>query len=583
MAVDDSGGISGILAPWLASSPWDPSTYGGAGNFGASILAAAGPSPYKVPFLVGLGKGMIAGQQNALATAKDRMGLAGNAIGIQQQMAMMPLIMARLARMSGAGAATPDSTQSTAQPVPPSASSGYVSPAPPPLLARPDDGNASSADSSAGAASAAPSGEAAPAAPRAPWMDAIDDAQFAGMLSLARGNPQGVLDASKLALEYNPAAATAMALAKDPLSVDRAAFMSAIQRGDIAGAQAARIKYLTDAKMIDTSRTGTLTLLGGLTPQGVGYSAVNPSEGTFTNGTGQSAIPGAAASKAQISGAEAGGRAANTPAVVPTAGGGSRYGYPGDIAGTPPALRAPGLSIPQPAGAPPPRSGTLTAKGSAAQGNDPWASIPKLQIPQGVGESDYFTQGKLRKAGEKDAELSGEFGNQAVLADQQLQYNVEARAALKGADTGPLSEWLTRNRASLLELGVPDGLIPKSGSVVPTLELNKALKNAALQGARSIYGSRMTQTEVKLQTDEMSPSSAMMQDAIASLMKQNDIRNIYAKQRAEDYGKYRAAGGDPMRFESWYASKFPLTSFARAASATPEQIMAEARRRGLIQ
>jgi hypothetical protein len=143
---------------------------------------------------------------------------------------------------------------------------------------------------------------------------------------------------------------------------------------------------------------------------------------------------------------------------------------------------------------------------------------------------------------------------------------------LATAETGPSSNWLTEHRANLKEWGVPDALIPGSGTVTDTQELNKNLKQSALQGARSIFGSRMTQMEVKLQHDELSPSTSMTKDAIASLVQQDNIKANYAKQRANDYGQYVQAGGDPMQFERYYASKRPLTRFASQYTTPPAAV-----------
>jgi hypothetical protein len=298
------------------------------------------------------------------------------------------------------------------------------------------------------------------------------------------------------------------------------------------------------------------------------------------NGPTQSAVPGGPEAAGAVAAAEAAGKAAGQAPYnienVQTQGGGTtpmtqaqliarlNGQTPGAQPGSAPSARAPGApQTPAPGG---------------------FGQIPKLDIGQGLGAPNAFQEGVLKAAGQKHAELSSELGKDAALADQQLEYNREAANALPTAETGPMSEWLTRNRSALLEAGVPSTLIPGSGTVVPTMELNKALKNAALQGARQLYGARMTQTEVKLQTDEMSPSASMMSDAISSLMQQNNIRSMYAKQRAQDYTAYRQQGGDPMAFESWYASRFPLTKFARAAnSASAQAIQAEMQRRGLAQ
>jgi hypothetical protein len=202
-----------------------------------------------------------------------------------------------------------------------------------------------------------------------------------------------------------------------------------------------------------------------------------------------------------------------------------------------------------------------------------WQEIPKLQIPNTPGQTtDTYHQTLLTNAAAKAKELSDQFGNESVLANQQLQYNNQAAQALPSAEVGPLSEWLTTNRAKLLQLGVPASVIPESGTVTPTLELNKYLKNAALQGAKQLYGARMTQNEVRLQTEEMSPSASMTRDAIQSLIQQNNMQSRYLLQRGKDFQQYMQRGGDPSQFESWYSNARPLSRYATIQSIPPDQL-----------
>lgn len=290
----------------------------------------------------------------------------------------------------------------------------------------------------------------------------------------------------------------------------------------------------------------------------------------------QSVVPGAAAATAAMTGADTAAKVANTPQTFPTGGGGSTVGYPGDVIGAPPALRgtapAPGAAPAQPGSSQGPVIKPATAPPGAPQKpqapGDPWATVPKLKVSNAVGAPDAFTEGTLKAAGEKHAALSTLYGEQSDLADQKLAYNAEARKALPAAEVGPMSEWISENRAKLKELGVPEKLIPGSGTITPTIELNKYLTNAALQGAKATFGARMTQNEVKLQTEEMSPSTSMTRDAIASLINQDDVKNQYQKQRSTDYGKYIDQKGDPLKFESWYSKNFPLTSYAQAQGKT---------------
>lgn len=279
--------------------------------------------------------------------------------------------------------------------------------------------------------------------------------------------------------------------------------------------------------------------------------------------SGQSLAPGAAEAIRGSEQAAALGKTQGQFNILPNAGGGSTVIPPGGAipGGAPQGAQAPRVA--PPAGA---RPAPTPLPGA-------WGSMPRLPVSPSLGAPDAFTEGRLKAAGSKDAELSSQYGKEADLADQKLQYNVESLKALPAAETGPLSEWMTENRAKLLELGVPESVVPGSGQVTPTMELNKNLKQSALQGARAIFGSRMTQMEVRLQHEELSPSTSMTRDAIQSLMQQDTIKQQYAKQRSQDYGKYVQNGGDPLRFESWYSKTFPLTTFA-AKAVTPAEAVA---------
>jgi hypothetical protein len=132
-----------------------------------------------------------------------------------------------------------------------------------------------------------------------------------------------------------------------------------------------------------------------------------------------------------------------------------------------------------------------------------------------------------------------------------------------------MSEWLTENRSRLIQMAPQLApILGNSGTVTPTLELNKELKNAALQGAKATYG-RLTQMEVKLQTDEMSPSASMTSDAIAALVRQNMMRASYQVQQAKDYNDYTAQRGDPQAFEAQYNVHRPITRFAAQYDTPP--------------
>jgi hypothetical protein len=280
--------------------------------------------------------------------------------------------------------------------------------------------------------------------------------------------------------------------------------------------------------------------------------------------SGSAMSPGATEAIAQAAGAQTAGKVANEYTTLPTASGGSAV-VGGPHTGLPNAPSYFPKPTALPGSAAPPQAPPVNP-------NSPWASMPKLATPEGIGAPGEFTKTMLKNAADKHAELVTKYGAEADTADQKMNYNNEALKALPNAEVGPISHFMTENRAKLQEWGVSPKLIPGSGTVTPTFELNKNLLNSALQGAKQIYGARMTSNEVMLQKNEASPSVATSQQAVKSLIQQDNAKNAYFKQRSQDYGQYMQQGGDPNRFESWYSNKFPLQDFAKKYATPPQAI-----------
>lgn len=294
--------FSQLLAPWVSQNPWDPSSYGGQGQMGMSMLAsAATPTPYRVPFMASLGKAMQAGQANALNMAQQRMGLVGNSLAMQRAMAMFPMQMRYLQLLGGMSGGAPansgvpasggDSSQDNSAPLtgpPGNLVSQYSQPAPPPQSPQP----AGSFDPFSGMRLAA----------------------FGGALGMP--GAQQLTDLAKAQLQYNPGLATSMALAKDPLTLDRAMISDAVSRGDSQGAQAAYLKYLKDAGMVTVDRYGNVTTLGGINPKDLGVNTFLPAQGIETSGGVAGTIPGITDARASLAAAEALGKSRGELATV---------------------------------------------------------------------------------------------------------------------------------------------------------------------------------------------------------------------------------------------------------------------------
>jgi hypothetical protein len=368
-------------------------------------------------------------------------------------------------------------------------------------------------------------------------------------------------------------------------------------RANNGNVQAAQQQLLAEARVKGTThmRQGEDIMLPN--GQTIRNPALGPGETLTRDAQGNpqsvSLIPGAAEAAGTLKGTTTAADVANTPRLIPMGSGSEALRYPGDVPGlgAPPALRgqappgapqqapAPRSYFPPPQQVAPPQSAPQAGPQLPQKdengifSNNLWSGYPKVQIPTTPGQTtDMYTQGRLKSKVDKDAELTTKYGEQAALANQAQQYYAEALKNLPKAETGPSSDWITHNSSLAMELLPKLGIDPKKftnpDGTVATVELNKELKNAALQGAKATYG-KLTQMEVKLQTDEMSPSSSMPHDAIAALIRQNMMRSAYQVQQAKDYQEYSSNRGDPQAFESQYNVHRPITRFA-AQYDTPQ-------------
>lgn len=102
-------------------------------------------------------------------------------------------------------------------------------------------------------------------------------------------------------------------------------------------------------------------------------------------------------------------------------------------------------------------------------------------------------------------------------------------------------------------------------------ELSKYLGNAALQGAKQSYGSKMTESEVKLQMEQLSPEATKTPDAINNLLNTNAKNLQYTLDTAKRVKPYLASGNDPQSFAQWNDSHFNRSGavLGSAAQAKP--------------
>jgi hypothetical protein len=217
----------------------------------------------------------------------------------------------------------------------------------------------------------------------------------------------------------------------------------------------------------------------------------------------------------------------------------------------------------------------------------PWATMPRLQTPQGLGQSTY-QKTVQEKTGEEAHALAQKYGSAADTANQRLALNQQAMSLVDKADTGPGAASIAEVKNVLTSrFGIPESSFANTQSA--TTALQKDLLNAATQKAKQQFGARMTQSEVMLMLSKGSPNIDMPLEAIKYLLSSDTAAAKYEIQRSNDYGKYLQNNGDPLKFEGWYTKTFPLSQATGQVhmnqpeqSSNPQAIMDEMKRRGLI-
>lgn len=214
----------------------------------------------------------------------------------------------------------------------------------------------------------------------------------------------------------------------------------------------------------------------------------------------------------------------------------------------------------QPSQQPAPRPAPATP--ATPQAGDPWASIPKRVVPQGMGQTTYDRTLAEHQAGSAN-ELSKKYGDLADHANQRKVLNDQSLSLVDQADTGPMAARIADVKNWLVSrAGVPEDHFKNTPSA--TLALQKDLLNAATQKAKAQFGARMTQSEVMLMLSKGAPNIDMTKAAIKYLIASDSAAADYQIKQANDLGRYLQSGGDPMKFDAWYSQSFPMTKAVSA-------------------
>jgi hypothetical protein len=185
--------------------------------------------------------------------------------------------------------------------------------------------------------------------------------------------------------------------------------------------------------------------------------------------------------------------------------------------------------------------------------NDPDYKLPVTPTQKYVSQSPAEQKEQEAIVGAKN-DLFKDSAEATTAAAGALQYLQAAKAIMqsKGAPTVGLAGGAANQVSrALTALGF------KTVDATNYQEVAKYLGNAALLNAKATYGAKMTQSEVKLQLEDLSPSVHMTDDAINDLLDTNIKASRYTIDSAKTVRPYLSLGGDPRSFAEWRETHWP--------------------------
>ena len=222
---------------------------------------------------------------------------------------------------------------------------------------------------------------------------------------------------------------------------------------------------------------------------------------------------------------------------------------------------APGAA-PQPAAAAPPAAPADPVLRQALTDPEYKLQVPKVikgtsQTPAQADQAKTIVQART--------DLLKDSQDATSAAAQSMQYMQAAKAIL--------------NSKQVPTTGAYGAMIAKASALLPGqsvdatnyAEVAKYLGNAALAQAKGIYGARMTQSEVGLQLNELSPSTKMTDAAIRDLLDTNIRSAAYTINAARKSKAYLASGGDPQKYSDWLENYYPRAQTVNNPPTRPDQ------------
>ena len=516
-------GLLNSIQPWITGG--SPSAldqafapYGGTTGLISAMLQDSPGSQGSAAF----GRALQTNQDEALNRAGARQHLAQGTLGLQRMQAMMPLLSSIFQQAAGSNGTPAASNASSGnsgtqpptggvsgQPRAQGASGGpSAAPVIGPFSAIPQSAPGMPTPGAGANSAHPPVGAPVPAGDPAQqaYQRVLAQYRLGAMLPMLGMNGAGFTKMADFQAANAPALVTRRAVAADQISQDQEQLYQAYASGNPMAVQAARMKYLTDSKLVNPSSwNNSLTLFGGLTPQMLGYSAVNPQSGYQMIGGVASPIPNIIPTRQALAGAQARGAAQGQVERVwdPVS---RQWGYVPRS-----AFLGGNASLPAPTGPGNAAAPPTNAPGAATGGSLVAAPNPQqAAYMRGTGEEGAHQVVSLQDAAQSAQQANFQLAQ--ILKDGQSVVTGPTAGARKWMDTatGYMQQWL----------GLP---VPKS--LANYQELDKYANQVAFSASRQL-GSREAAQIVKLEQDS-NPNKTMVPAAFRDLIGAAHTANDY--------------------------------------------------------
>jgi hypothetical protein len=213
---------------------------------------------------------------------------------------------------------------------------------------------------------------------------------------------------------------------------------------------------------------------------------------------------------------------------------------------------------------PPAQPANIQPAGQPTQPNQPPST------PPGAGGSSFgqigvsqtpFGQALDKQEADRASAMIGDVQNKGVTAIQKVAANNKMIELLPQITTGPVNKQLTILKNAAQSIGV------NIGDPAQNQEFDKFAVQGALQAAKQIYGSRITNQDVQTQIAS-NPGATMSEKAIYQMLQWDNQLQQQHIQKMSALKDYQAGGGDVRQFEPWFAQKYPYQGVTAPAPGT---------------